>query len=847
MAEEAKAKGNAAYAAGNFTEAIKHFTEAIDFAPTNHILYSNRSAAYASLNEFSDALADAQKTVVLKPDWSKGYSRLGAAHLGLHQRDESIDAYRKGLDIDPDNEALKHGLAEALYSQAAQPRVSSDFPFETALKGEQMWIRLASSPSTWGYLQQPDFVKKIHDIQENSRNVGVYMMDPRIRDALTVLWGVKVSAEISIKGEKSPVEAEQEPAPELVELSDEEKETKDSNVDKETKDAGKGITRDEFAEGYIKKGAAKILMHRYEEALEAYQEGSVHVPGHPELQDGIRRCLEKMNKVALGDLTPEDESKAKGNSSFASGNFSEAIEHFTEAINFAPTNHVLYSNRSAAYASLNKFSDALVDAQRTVKLKPDWSKGYLRLGAAHLGLHQHDESIAAYGKGLDIDPDNEALKYGLAEAQYDQAARPWVSPDNLFEDALSDQEMWTRLASDSSTREYLQNPDFVMMMQEIHGNPRNLHLYVKDPRVRDALIVFSRPIEAEPEPEPVELSEVETEIKERKAEAQKEKEAGNVAYKKKDFETAVHHYSKAMEIDDQDISFLTNRAAVFLEMRKYEECINDCDKAVERGRELRSDCKMVARALTRKGTALTKMATCSKDYDPAIETYNKALTEHHNPETLKKLNDARKAKKILEQQEYFNPQIADWELEKGNQLFKEENYSDAVEHYSESIKRNPSNLLAYSNRAASYTKLGALHEGLKDAEKCIELDPKFVKGYIRKGAVQFFMNEYMEALDTYHEGLKHGPEDLELLNDISRCCEQVNKAFHGAQTPEELKEKQAKAMQDPEIQSILSDPIMRQILNDSREHSAAADEHFRNPILKNKFYKLLLAGIVQFG
>lgn len=70
----------------------------------------------------------------------------------------------------------------------------------------------------------------------------------------------------------------------------------------------------------------------------------------------------------------------------------------------------------------------------------------------------------------------------------------------------------------------------------------------------------------EPEPEPVEMTDEEKERKERKAAAQKEKEAGNAAYKKKDFETAIQHYTKAMELDDEDISYLTNRAAVYLEM-----------------------------------------------------------------------------------------------------------------------------------------------------------------------------------------------------------------------------------------------------------------------------------------
>jgi len=56
--------------------------------------------------------------------------------------------------------------------------------------------------------------------------------------------------------------------------------------------------------------------------------------------------------------------------------------------------------------------------------------------------------------------------------------------------------------------------------------------------------------------------------KSRKAEAQKEKELGNAPYKKKDFDIAIQHYTKAMDLDDEDISFLTNRAAVYLEMGK---------------------------------------------------------------------------------------------------------------------------------------------------------------------------------------------------------------------------------------------------------------------------------------
>ena len=39
-----------------------------------------------------------------------------------------------------------------------------------------------------------------------------------------------------------------------------------------------------------------------------------------------------------------------------------------------------------------------------------------------------------------------------------------------------------------------------------------------------------------------------------------EKEKGNVAYKKKEFEVAMQHYDRAIELDPTNITLLTNKA-----------------------------------------------------------------------------------------------------------------------------------------------------------------------------------------------------------------------------------------------------------------------------------------------
>ena len=56
------------------------------------------------------------------------------------------------------------------------------------------------------------------------------------------------------------------------------------------------------------------------------------------------------------------------------GDFLQAIQRYTEAISLNRNNHLLFYNRSAAYARVGKFSEALEDAKRCHELKPDWPK-----------------------------------------------------------------------------------------------------------------------------------------------------------------------------------------------------------------------------------------------------------------------------------------------------------------------------------------------------------------------------------------------------------------------------------------------------------------------------------------
>lgn len=69
QANALKDQGNAALSAGNLDEAIRLYSEALLLDPSNHVLFSNRSAAYAKAGKYGEALKDAEQTVTIKPDW----------------------------------------------------------------------------------------------------------------------------------------------------------------------------------------------------------------------------------------------------------------------------------------------------------------------------------------------------------------------------------------------------------------------------------------------------------------------------------------------------------------------------------------------------------------------------------------------------------------------------------------------------------------------------------------------------------------------------------------------------------------------------------------------------------
>lgn len=88
-----------------------------------------------------------------------------------------------------------------------------------------------------------------------------------------------------------------------------------------------------------------------------------------------------------------------------------------------------------------------------------------------------------------------------------------------------------------------------------------------------------------------------------KKQAEAKKNEGNEFYKKKQFEQALKHYDEAIALDENEVTYLNNKAAVYYEMKDYDKCIEQCDLAIEKSKGSNYDYVKLGKAMSRKANA----------------------------------------------------------------------------------------------------------------------------------------------------------------------------------------------------------------------------------------------------
>eukprot|EP01006_Ploeotia_vitrea_P050030 TRINITY_DN67403_c3_g3_i1.p1 TRINITY_DN67403_c3_g3~~TRINITY_DN67403_c3_g3_i1.p1 ORF type:complete len:570 (+),score=47.10 TRINITY_DN67403_c3_g3_i1:89-1798(+) len=123
--------------------------------------------------------------------------------------------------------------------------------------------------------------------------------------------------------------------------------------------------------------------------------------------------------------------KEAGNDAFKNGDFANAADWYSRAIALDPEEHTYFSNRSVSYLRLGRFHKALEDAQKCTKLRPDWAKGWFRVGEAYMGLKLPAKAARAFQESLDVYPHDQHVRACLAQAEHEVLRKSLDDDDDV--------------------------------------------------------------------------------------------------------------------------------------------------------------------------------------------------------------------------------------------------------------------------------------------------------------------------------------------------------------------------------------------------------------------------------
>ena len=126
----------------------------------------------------------------------------------------------------------------------------------------------------------------------------------------------------------------------------------------------------------------------------------------------------------------------------------------------------------------------------------------------------------------------------------------------------------------------------------------------------------------------------------------------------------------------------------------------------------------------------------------------------------------------------------------------------------------------------------------------LELDPKYIKAWARKGDIHVLMKENHKALEAYRKGLALDGNNAACKEGAMKVTRMVNMGSQNM--TEEEKGRARTAWPTPRAKiHILQDPVIRQVLQDFNENPAAAQQAMRDVTVSSKIEKLIAAGVLQ--
>jgi tetratricopeptide (TPR) repeat protein len=152
-----------------------------------------------------------------------------------------------------------------------------------------------------------------------------------------------------------------------------------------------------------------------------------------------------------------------------------------------------------------------------------------------------------------------------------------------------------------------------------------------------------------------------------------------------------------------------------------------------------------------------------------------------------------------ENQEPKTVTLEDWQIQRddfkaeGDAAFRAGGFRTAISAYSSAIDLDPDMVVLYSNRSAAYLANSESSKALRDAQKCVELDPAFAKGYSRLASALFALRRYDKAKEAYEQALEKESNNAAAIQGVEACNKELEKLRIQQQEDAQWEEAESKA------------------------------------------------------
>ena len=120
----------------------------------------------------------------------------------------------------------------------------------------------------------------------------------------------------------------------------------------------------------------------------------------------IQEQQDEEDKVSRENSRLASECKEKACILAESGDFISAVRLIKQGLYYDSTDHIIYELLAQLYLQLDKWMDAVLAAEKSIEISPNWSESYLTLARAQRELGELNLAYHNYNKCIELEPNN---------------------------------------------------------------------------------------------------------------------------------------------------------------------------------------------------------------------------------------------------------------------------------------------------------------------------------------------------------------------------------------------------------------------------------------------------------